>query len=204
MTTVGATRSSGPIRRARDAGRRLRGPIASAAGSNAAAARAGRVASLVVAYAVGIKLAFDPDLGSLASGIAVGSLYGLIAVGLILIYRTNRIINFAVGAIGAFPAALAALLVTIKGVNYWLVLPIVLIGGPLIGAAVDVCIIRRFANAPRLIVTVATIGVAQILAYVTLYVPRWLDSEEGIEIQRLLTPASEFRVSDKFGVTVFT
>jgi branched-chain amino acid transport system permease protein len=155
-------------------------------------------------YAVGIELIFDPDLGSVTSGVATGALYGLIAVGLILIYRTNRIINFAVGAIGAFPASLAALLVAIKGWNYWLVLPIVLIGGPLIGAFVDVCIIRRFANAPRLIVTVATIGVAQILAYATLYVPRWLGSEEGIEIQRLLTPATKFRVSDKFGVTVFT
>ena len=47
-------------------------------------------------YAVGIELVFDPDLGSVTSGVSTGALYGLIAVGLILIYRTNRIINFAV------------------------------------------------------------------------------------------------------------
>jgi branched-chain amino acid transport system permease protein len=204
MTAASSPRASSPLDSALGALRRLRGPVGSFVGGSGAGARAGRVASLVVAYAAGVKLVFDPDLGSLASGLAVGSLYGLIAVGLILIYRTNRIINFAVGAIGAFPAALAALLVAAKGVSYWLVVPIVLIGGPLIGAAVDVLVIRRFATAPRLIVTVATIGVAQILAFATLYVPQWLNTEEGLLSQQLISPASRFRITDRFDVTIFT
>ncbi|MGH9274234.1 MAG: branched-chain amino acid ABC transporter permease, partial [Acidimicrobiales bacterium] len=204
MTTVSSPRSSSPFGNARGAISQLGGSLGSVLGDSGAGARTGRVAALVLAYAVGIKLVFDPDLGSLASGIAVGSLYGLIAVGLILIYRTNRIINFAVGAVGAFPAALAGLLVAAKGVSYWLVVPIVLIGGPLIGAAVDILVIRRFATAPRLIVTVATIGVAQILAFATLYVPQWLNTEEGLLSQRLISPASRFRVTDSFDVTIFT
>ncbi len=166
--------------------------------------RGAKTALVVLAYALGIRLLFRPDLGSLASGIATGALYGLIAVGLILIYRTNRIINFAVAAIGAFPAVLGALLVAVKGWSWWVVLPLALIGGPLIGAVVEVTIIRRFANAPRLIVTVATIGVAQILAYFTLLVPGWVGTEDGIAIQRLPSPVSRFVVTDKFGVTVFT
>ena len=205
MTTVTPTPSaSDPLGRARSVGRRVAGSLGSLTESTDLVARFLRGFLLLVGYAVGITVVFDPDLGSLASGLAVGSLYGLIAVGLILIYRTNRIINFAVGAIGAFPAALAGLLVAAKGVSYWLVIPIVLIGGPLIGAAIDVLVIRRFATAPRLIVTVATIGVAQILAFGTLYVPQWLNTEEGLLAQRLVSPASGFRVADKFDVTVFT
>ncbi len=157
-----------------------------------------------VAYAIGIGVFFSPDLGSLASGIAAGALYGLIAVGLILIYRTNRIINFAVAAVGAFPAVLAALLIAVRGWDWWLVMPIALLGGPLIGALVEVTIIRRFATAPRLIVTVATIGISQILAYVTLLTPGWVGTEDGIAIQRVPSPVSGFKVTDKFGVTVFT
>lgn len=182
----------------------LSAPVTEFLASDNRGAKALKPAAVLLAYAVGIQVFFSPDLGSLASGVATGALYGLIAVGLILIYRTNRIINFAVAAIGAFPAVLGALLVAVKGYSWWLVLPLALIGGPLIGAVVEVTLIRRFANAPRLIVTVATIGIAQILAYFTLLVPGWVGTEDGIAIQRLPSPVSGFRVTDKFGVTVFT
>lgn len=203
MTTVVGSPHPGPGA-LRVAGRRAAGGIGSVLQTADPRVRILRGLVVLALYAAGIALIFSPDQGSLASGLAVGSLYGLIAVGLILIYRTNRVINFAVGAIGAFPAALAGLLVAAKGVNYWLVLPIVIIGGPLIGAAVDVLVIRRFANAPRLIVTVATIGVAQILAFATLYVPQWLNTDEGLLAQKLNSPVSDLRVTDKFNVTVFT
>ncbi|MGQ0830350.1 MAG: branched-chain amino acid ABC transporter permease [Microthrixaceae bacterium] len=172
--------------------------------SQAPAARASKAVAVGIAYCIGIAAFFSPDLGSLASGVAAGALYGLIAVGLILIYRTNRIINFAVAAVGAFPAVLAALLIAVRGWNWWVVMPLALLGGPLIGAAVEVTIIRRFATAPRLIVTVATIGISQILAYITLLTPGWVGTEDGIAIQRVPSPVSGFKVTDKFGVTVFT
>ncbi|MGQ0432179.1 MAG: ABC transporter permease [Microthrixaceae bacterium] len=180
------------------------GPVAGVVSSQAPAARAGKSVIVGIVYAVGIGVLFSPDLGSLASGIAAGALYGLIAVGIILIYRTNRIINFAVAAIGAFPAVLASLLIAVRGWDWWVVMPIALLGGPLIGAVVEVTIIRRFATAPRLIVTVATIGISQILAYVSLLTPGWVGTEDGIAIQRVPSPVSGFKVTDKFGVTVFT
>ncbi|MEO7428052.1 MAG: ABC transporter permease [Acidimicrobiales bacterium] len=179
-------------------------PLSKILASKNTTARGLKTAVVVLVYALGIQVFFTPDLGSLASGIGTGALYGLIAVGLILIYRTNRIINFAVAAIGAFPAVLASLLVAVKGYSWWLVLPLALLGGPIIGAVVEVTIIRRFANAPRLIVTVATIGVAQILAYITLLTPGWVGTEDGIAIQRVPSPVSNMKVTDKFGVTVFT
>ena len=112
-----------------------------------------------------------PDL---IGGLALGSLYGVIGVGIILIYRTSRIINFAAGAIGAVPAILALILDLQYHVSYLVVLPITLVGGPLFGAATDVLIMRRFARSPRLIATVITIGVAQSLAVLGFFLPLWM------------------------------
>ena len=40
----------------------------------------------------------------LALGAITGMIYGVLAVGLVLVYRSNRLINFAHGEIGAFAA----------------------------------------------------------------------------------------------------
>jgi branched-chain amino acid transport system permease protein len=96
-------------------------------------------------------------------GAVIGSLYALVAMGLILVYRANRIINFAQAQLGAVPAVLALLLIALKGWNYWVVIPIVIVGGGLLGAGVEVAVIRRFSRSPRLILTVVTIGVSFLL-----------------------------------------
>jgi branched-chain amino acid transport system permease protein len=99
----------------------------------------------------------------IVNGMVRGSLYSLIAMGLILVYRGNRVINFAQAQLGAVPAVIALLLIAKRGVPYLAVLPIVILGAALLGAATEVSFIRRFSNAPRLIVTVATIGVSIVL-----------------------------------------
>jgi branched-chain amino acid transport system permease protein len=97
------------------------------------------------------------------NGATVGLLYGLLGMGLILVYRANRIINFAQAQLGSVPAVAALLIMLRKDVNYFLVVPIVIVGGMATGALVERLIIRRFKTAPRLILTVATIGVQLLL-----------------------------------------
>jgi branched-chain amino acid transport system permease protein len=126
---------------------------------------AATAAGVVLAFAVFLQVAFDPPLGTVVNGLCTGALYGLIGVGLILIYRTNRIINFAVAALGAVPGLLGVLLMVVRDWSWYVCFPMAVVGGALVGGLVDVFIIRRFAKAPRLILTVATIGVSQILAY---------------------------------------
>ena len=89
------------------------------------------------------------------NGASIGLLYALLGMGLILVYRANRIINFAQAQLGSVPAVTALLLMLRKGVNYFLVLPIVIIGAIVLGIAVD-ALLRRFRNAPRMIVTAPT------------------------------------------------
>ena len=58
-------------------------------------------------------------------------------------------------------------------------LPIVLIGGPAIGALIDIVHHAALRRAPRLITTVVTIGVAQGLAAIGFFIPVWIGAEAG-------------------------
>lgn len=122
-----------------------------------------------LAFVVFVSTVFDAGSGTFVNGMVVGgTIYGLVGVGIILIYRTNRIINFAAAGIGAVPGITMSLLVAQKGWSWWLAFPLAILGGAVLGGLADIAVIRRFATAPRLILTVATIGIGQILAYASL------------------------------------
>ena len=50
---------------------------------------------------------------SILLGVFTGLTYGVLAIGLILVYRQSRVINFALGEIGAFGATLTGLAVVV-------------------------------------------------------------------------------------------
>jgi len=113
----------------------------------------------------------------LIDGGVVGALYALVGMGLILVYRANRIINFAQAQLGAVPAVIALLLIAKRGWPYLAVIPIVIIGGALLGGLTEVTLVRRFSNAPRLILTVVTIGVSLVLLILEFYAKQWVGGE---------------------------
>lgn len=98
----------------------------------------------------------------------VGGLISLLAIGLVLIYRANRIINFAQGTLGAVAATLAAQLFQVYQVPFIFSVIAGLGSALLLSLLTEFFVIRRFSEAPRLILTVATIGVAQILGIIEL------------------------------------
>ncbi|HVE98140.1 MAG TPA: ATP-binding cassette domain-containing protein [Mycobacteriales bacterium] len=106
----------------------------------------------------------------IALGTIIGLTYGLLSVGLVLIYRSNRIINFAHGETGAFGAAFFGLLASKYGVPYYLALPVGLLSGAGVAALAEVAVVRRLRNAPRLMSVVATLGVGQFLVVFSLVV----------------------------------
>ena len=143
---------------------------------------------------VGIWIAGDHLLsrglpaGEVVLGLVHGSLYALIAMGLVLVFRANRIINFAQAELGSAAAVLAIVLVIQLGVNYFLALAVGLIGAVLTGFIVDMAVIRTFRNAPRLILAVATIGVAQILGGLSFQIPLWFTGPSGVLRRSFSTP----------------
>jgi ABC-type branched-subunit amino acid transport system ATPase component/ABC-type branched-subunit amino acid transport system permease subunit len=141
-------------------------------------ARLARGAATVVAaigFLVVVQAIWGPPAGIVVQGTILGGLSALLALGLALVYRANRILNFAQGDLGAAPASLAVLLVVSSGTSWLVAFTTGIVAAVVLGAAVEFLVIRRFFRAPRLILTVATIGLAQILAGLGLLLPRWFD-----------------------------
>jgi ABC-type branched-subunit amino acid transport system ATPase component/ABC-type branched-subunit amino acid transport system permease subunit len=117
-------------------------------------------------------LAFDIPRQVVFSGFVNGATYGIIAVGIILIYRSSRVINLAAAEMGGLSAALLARMVINWNVPYWVAFAACIAVGGAVGWAVERGVIRRLFEAPRVIVTVATIGVAQLLLFLQFELPQ--------------------------------
>jgi branched-chain amino acid transport system permease protein len=162
-------------------------PATKAIRGTSALAEMVRWVAAVVIFIAAIEFLFSLSIPAFISGVALGSLYGIIAVGIVLIYRTAHIINFAAGAVGAVPAIVALTLVLQDNVNYLVVLPIALVGGLILGLATD-AIMRRFDTSPRLFATVMTIGVAQSLAVLGSFIPVWFGDVANNSGATIATP----------------
>jgi len=104
-------------------------------------------------------------------GVVSGLITALVAMGIVLVYRSSRVINFSVGTLGIPAAALLGLMAGKHGWPYWPALIGALAVGTLSGTVVELAVIRRLFRAPRVIVLVATIGVAQLAQAVYLQIP---------------------------------
>jgi ABC-type branched-subunit amino acid transport system ATPase component/ABC-type branched-subunit amino acid transport system permease subunit len=98
----------------------------------------------------------------LLDGVVQGLLFGALAMTIVLVNRSTKVINFAVGAMGLVGAGVVVLCDVGYGIGFWPSLVLGLVVGTAYGAAIELVVIRRLFRAPRVIVLVATIGVAQL------------------------------------------
>ncbi|MBC8365230.1 MAG: ABC transporter permease [Actinobacteria bacterium] len=134
-----------------------------------------------------VQLAFfGAPAGVLINGAVLGLITSLVALGMFLVYRANRVINFAQGELGLIPAVLAVMLITETGLPWLLALVVGLVASFALGGASEFLVIRRFFRAPRLVLTVATLGLAQALGFLALWMPKWWDSK--VVSQRIDVP----------------
>ena len=103
----------------------------------------------------------------LIAGIRDGCIYGMVAIGLVLIYKSNRIFNFAqaeFGSVGAFVAL--AFLKPLGGfpkLPYGVAILLGLLASVAVGLITERLVIRPLFNASRAVLLVATAGVALFL-----------------------------------------
>ncbi|MBR5217768.1 MAG: branched-chain amino acid ABC transporter permease [Oscillospiraceae bacterium] len=104
----------------------------------------------------------------LLSGITVGSLYALIAIGYTMVYGILRLINFAHGDIfmmaGFFMVYLCA------GMSPLVALPLVLIMTVVLGVLIERVAYKPLRTAPRMSVMISAIGVSYLLQNLATYV----------------------------------
>jgi len=143
-------------------------------------------------------LLFPMPSGLFLRGLVIGGLSALVSLGMALVYRSNRILNFAQGDLGGAPTMLVVMLMSAWGWSYWLAVPAGVVVAIALGAVVELAVIRRFSKAPRLILTVATLGLSQLLAAATLLLPAlWGDR---VFAPRVTPP---FTLSWSFGGVIF-
>jgi branched-subunit amino acid ABC-type transport system permease component len=96
------------------------------------------------------------------NGVVSGLVYGLLALGIVLIYRSTRVVNFAVGNMGLVGGSLLALMVLNYRFPFWVAFAMAIAVGALFGAVIELTVIRRLFESPRVVVLVATVGVAEL------------------------------------------
>lgn len=121
---------------------------------------------------IAVQLVFFPlTPGLFLRGLIVGGLSALIALGMAITYRSNRIVNFAQADLGTPPVVLVYLLLTVWHWPYAIAVATGALAAIVLGAIVELGVIRRFFRAPRLLLTVATLGLSQLLAAGAILLP---------------------------------
>jgi len=165
----------------------------------------GLVAVLVAGLAVGRGL----NGGFLGLGVVGGCAVALQALGLVLVYRSSGIVNFAQVQVGATASVLFSEMVqrhellhfasfvcgpcvpggadhpaAVAGaVEFWLTFAISIGLSALLAWLAHAMLVRRFAGAPRLVATVLTIGIAQLLAGIAAALPSMFDpTVQGVQL----------------------
>jgi branched-chain amino acid transport system permease protein len=94
----------------------------------------------------------------LASGIGTGAVYGLFALGLVLVYKATRVLNFAQAEVGTFATYLVWVLLVRAHLPWPFALLIVMLAAAAIGLAFERAVVRPLLYAPRLTLVVATVA----------------------------------------------
>lgn len=116
------------------------------------------------------------------SGIALGCIYALIALGFVMIYKATETVNFAQGEfmmLGAF----AALLLMALGLPFWAAALLAVAGMAGFGALVERLAVRPILGQPQFTVVMLTIGMGYVMRGAVTMVPGF-----GAETHALAVP----------------
>lgn len=97
------------------------------------------------------------------SGIAVGSFYALMGLGMVLIYKASQVPNFVQGEMALLPVFLAYMLLETYGLPWFVAFPVTLLFALLLGCFLEFAILRRAKDPNILGLIIITIGMEMIL-----------------------------------------
>jgi branched-chain amino acid transport system permease protein len=104
-------------------------------------------------------------LQQVMTGLATGSVYGLVALAIVLIYRSTDVINFAQGQMAMFTTFFAWMLFDgsflgfhIHPLHFWIAFFLTLVFAALMGAVLERVVIRPVEGRPILTIVIVTLG----------------------------------------------
>lgn len=104
---------------------------------------------------------------TLLGGLAIGSVYSLIALGFTLIFRATGLINFAQGEMATLGALVGYSLVSDLGVPFAAAFPLVMLVGAVASLSIDRLVLRpmRRAGVPEVNMVIATVGLILVISH---------------------------------------
>ena len=99
----------------------------------------------------------------LVSGIALGCVYGLIALGFVLVYKATEVVNFAQGDLMMLGGFFAFTFIGMLGLNYWLGFAGAVIAMAAFGMLAERVVVRPILGYPQFSIIMATIGLGYFL-----------------------------------------
>ena len=108
-----------------------------------------------------------------ASGIAQGCIYGLIALGFVLIYKATETINFAQGDLMMLGGFLGLTGTTAMGLPFWAAFFAALVVMLFFGMALERAVLRPLLGQPAFTVVMVTIGVGYLARGLVTMIPQW-------------------------------
>jgi branched-chain amino acid transport system permease protein len=110
---------------------------------------------------------------TILSGISMGCVYGLVALGFVLIFKATEVINFAQGELLMLGAFLSYTFITFLNFPYWaaLLTTIVLMG--FFGLLLERTVLRSLVGEPVYAIVIVTIGISFFLRSTVSMIPGW-------------------------------
>ncbi len=107
------------------------------------------------------------------SGVAQGCIYGLIALGFVLIYKATETVNFAQGELMMLGAFLGLTGTTVLGLPFWLSIAGALLVMLLFGGLLERSLLRPLLGQPAFTVVMVTIGFGYLARGAVTMIPGW-------------------------------
>ncbi|WP_209124266.1 branched-chain amino acid ABC transporter permease [Alkalihalobacillus sp. BA299] len=120
---------------------------------------------------------------SLVDGLLMGGIYGLVAIGLTLIFGVMKVINFAQGALMMLGMYVTYWAFTLMGINPYLSLPLSAIALFFIGAFIQRSVLSKMINAPEHNQLLVTLGIMLIIENLALVL--WSPDLRSIKVEEL-------------------
>src|SRR5260370_36691015 len=98
----------------------------------------------------------------LVNGLGVGTLYGVVAMSFVLIYKATQVVNFARGALLLIGSWVCGALLTKYEVPFWIGMPLTLVFMFVFGIAIQIVILRPMIGEPIISVIMVTIGLSTV------------------------------------------
>jgi len=110
---------------------------------------------------------------TILSGIAIGCIYGLVALGFVLIFKATEVINFAQGEMMVIGAFIALTLINVLNLPYWVALLFATVFLGLFGLILERVVLRSLIGEPVFAIVMLTIGLGYFVRSSVSMVPGW-------------------------------